>query len=230
MHYRLFPVLTGIFVTCLIISNIIAIKPIAIGPLFVPVAIIIFPISYLLGDILTEIYGYGRARQVIWIGFTCNAFSALVLYLSIKIPPASFWMITGFPSSDKAQEAYTSIFSFTPRLLAASFAAYLVGEFLNAYIMAKIKILMRGQYLWIRTISSTVVGQLADSTIFTTSAFYGVMPPTILMNMVFTQWLIKSLYEASLTPVTYVIVHFLKKIEHLDFYDYKTKFNPFTLK
>lgn len=230
MHYRYFPALTGIFVTCLIISNIIAIKPIAIGPLFLPAAIIIFPISYLLGDILTEVYGYGRTRQVIWLGFACNTLSAAAIYLSITIPPAPFWVLIKFPSPEKSQEAYAAIFGFTGRLLMASFVAYLIGEFLNAFVMAKVKILMQGRYLWVRTILSTVTGQLADSSIFIIAAFYGTLPSAILINMILTQWLIKSMYEAVLTPITYLIVHFLKKAEHEDFYDYETNFNPFALK
>lgn len=230
MHYRYFPALTGIFVTCLIISNIIAIKPIAIGPLFLPAAIIIFPISYLLGDILTEVYGYGRTRQVIWLGFACNTLSAAAIYLSITIPPAPFWVLIKFPSPEKSQEAYAAIFGFTGRLLMASFVAYLIGEFLNAFVMAKVKILMQGRYMWVRTILSTVTGQLADSSIFIIAAFYGTLPSAILINMILTQWLIKSMYEAVLTPITYLIVHFLKKAEHEDFYDYETNFNPFALK
>ncbi len=230
MHYRLFPALTGVFVTCLVVSNIIAIKPVALGPFFLPAAIIIFPVSYILGDILTEVYGYRRARQVIWIGFACNALAVAAIYLSMMLPPAPFWQIANFPSPERSQEAYAAIFGFTPRLLIASFIAYLTGEFLNAFVLAKIKIAMRGRHLWVRTISSTLLGQMADSSIFITIAFYGIIPVTVLAQMAVTQWLIKSLYEAALTPLTYLAVNYLKKAEREDFYDYETNFNPFVVK
>lgn len=230
MNYRLFPALTGFFVTCLIVSNIIAIKPVAVGPFFLPAAIIIFPVSYILGDILTEVYGYRRARQVIWIGFACNALSAAAIYLSILMQPAPFWALAHFSSPDKSQDAYAAIFGFIPRLLIASFIAYLAGEFLNAFVMAKIKVAMQGRHLWVRTISSTLVAQLADSTIFITMAFYGILPSTVLANMIMTQWLTKSLYEALLTPLTYFAVSYIKRVEREDFYDYETNFNPFAVK
>jgi len=230
MRYRFFPALTGLFATCLVVSNIIAIKPITIGPFFLPAAIVIFPVSYILGDILTEVYGYRRARQVIWIGFACNALSVTAIVLSIIIHPAPFWTLVHFPSPEKSQEAYASIFGFTPRLLIASFIAYLTGEFLNSFVMAKIKIVMQGRRLWVRTISSTLLGQMADSAIFITMAFYGIVPSPVLVNMVMTQWITKSVYEASLTPLTYIVVNWLKKAEREDFYDYGTDFNPFSVK
>jgi queuosine precursor transporter len=227
VRYRFFPVVTAVFVTCLVVSNIIAVKPIAIGPFFLPVAVVIFPLSYLFGDILTEVYGYSRARQVIWIGFGCNVLTVAAIGLSIAIPPAPFWQLGALPSPEKAQEAYASLFAATPRLLIASFLAYLAGEFLNATVLAKIKIAMQGRHLWVRTISSTIVGQLADSLLFITLAFYGTFPGPALANMVLTQWVAKSLYEALLTPFTYAVVNFLKKTEQEDFYDYDTSFNPF---
>lgn len=229
MRYRYFHAVTGIFVTCLVISNIIAVKPIAVGPLFLPAAVVIFPLSYLFGDILTEVYGYNRARQVIWIGFACNTLSVAAIYLSILLPPAPFWSL-GFASPEKAQEAYAAFFGFTPRLLVASLLAYLVGEFLNATVMAKLKVAMKGRRLWVRTISSTLLGQLADSAVFITLAFYGIIPTPVLAGMVVTQWLVKSLYEAILTPMTYLIVGYLKKAEKEDVYDYNTRFNPFITK
>ncbi len=229
MQYRFFHIVTAGFVTCLIVSNIIAVKAISVGPFFLPVAVIIFPLSYLFGDILTEVYGYSRARQVIWIGFAFNALSVAAIWLSIAIPPAPFWTL-GFGSSEKAQEAYAALFGFTPRLLAASLLAYLVGEFLNASILAKIKVAMKGRHLWVRTIASTLLGQLADSAVFISLAFYGVIPTSVLANMILTQWLAKSLYEALLTPVTYWAVGFLKRAEGEDAYDYETNFNPFAAK
>jgi uncharacterized integral membrane protein (TIGR00697 family) len=230
MHYRLFPTLTGFFVTCLVVSNIIAIKPIAVGPFFLPSAIIVFPVSYILADILTEVYGYRLARQAIWVGFACNALSVGAIYLSILMHPAPFWTLAHFSSPEKSQEAYAAIFGFVPRLLLASFIAYLVGEFLNAFVMAKIKVAMQGRHLWVRTISSTLVGQMADSAIFITLAFYGILPSIVLVNMIGMQWLTKSLYEALLTPLTYMAVNYIKRVEQEDFYDYETNFNPFAVK
>jgi uncharacterized integral membrane protein (TIGR00697 family) len=230
MQHRLFPILTGLFVTCLLVSNLIAIKPIALGPLVLPAAIVIFPLSYILGDIFTEVYGYQSARQVIWLGFACNALMVAAIYVSILLPPVPFWTLASFPSAPQSQEAYAAIFGFTPRLLIASFVAYLVGEFLNAFVLAKIKIAMQGRHLWVRTISSTLVGQLADSALFITVAFGGMMPPALLATMVVAQWLTKSLYEAALTPLTYLVVNHLKKVEHLDVYDRTTHFNPFAVK
>jgi hypothetical protein len=227
MQYRLLPFLTAFFVTCLIVSNLVAIKPLAIGPFIMPAAMIIFPLSYILGDVLTEVYGYRCARRVIWIGFSCNLLSAAVIALSIGAAPASFWTLGAFDSAPRAQEAYAAVFGLVPRILVASFAAYLVGEFLNAYVLAKLKIAMRGRRLWVRTISSTLVGQLADSAIFITAAFYGLFPTPALAAMILTQWLAKSLYEAALTPLTYLAVGYLKKTERLDVYDHETDFNPF---
>jgi uncharacterized integral membrane protein (TIGR00697 family) len=229
-RYRWLPGITAIFVTSLIISNIIAVKLITIGPLFLPAAVLIFPVSYIFGDILTEVYGYGRARRVIWIGFGCNLLAVVVIWLSIQLPPAHFWKIRGFDSAQVSQEAYRAILGFTPRLLAASFVAYLAGEFLNSYVLAKLKIQTRGRHLWVRTISSTLVGQLADSGIFISLAFYGTIPFPVLGQMVFFQWLVKSGYEALVTPLTYGAVNFLKKVEREDFFDYQTRFNPLVWK
>jgi len=229
LRYRYFHIVTAGFVTCLVVSNIIAVKAVAVGPFFLPVAVILFPLSYIFGDILTEVYGYSRARQVIWIGFGCNALSVAAIWLSIAIPPAPFWTLD-LGSPEKAQEAYATLFGFTPRLLMASLLAYLIGEFLNATVLAKIKVLMEGRHLWVRTIGSTLLGQLADSAVFISLAFYGVIPSGTLANMILTQWLAKTLYEALLTPVTYWAVGFLKRAEQEDVYDYETNFNPFAAK
>jgi len=228
MPYRLLPLLSAAFVTSLIVSNLVAVKPMAIGPFVLPAAIIIFPLSYILGDILTEVYGYRRARQVIWIGFICNLLAAAVIGLSVGVTPAPFWTLGGFNSAERAQQAYAAVFGLIPRILMASFAAYLVGELLNAYVLAKLKIAMQGRRLWVRTIGSTLVGQAADSAIFITIAFVGLVPPVALAAMAVTQWLAKSLYEAILTPLTYLVVGYLKRVEQVDVYDEGTDFNPFT--
>ena len=233
--YRYFPVVTAVFVTCLIISNIIAVKigsfgelPV-LGSLFLPVAVTIFPISYIFGDILTEVYGYARARQVIWIGFACNLLAVVAIWIGGLLPAAPFWNAAVYDSPDAAQQAYKAILGFTPRLLLASFTAYLVGEFLNAFVLAKLKITTAGKHLWLRTITSTLIAQLADSGIFILIAFVGVVSGAQLRRLVLTQWLFKSAYEAVATPLTYAVVNFLKRAENEDFYDRDTNFSPVAL-
>jgi uncharacterized integral membrane protein (TIGR00697 family) len=207
----------SIFITCLITSNIIAVKFIYIFGLVLPAAIIIFPISYIFGDVLTEVYGYRQARQVIWLGFFCNLITVIAIYLGQILPAASFW---------DGQTAYEQILGYTPRLLAASFVAYLVGEFANSLVMAKMKIATKGRWLWTRTIGSTLVGQGLDSFVFMTLAFLGTIPAGTLMSTIVVQWLSKSAYEAIVTPLTYRVVNFLKKKERLEIFDYDTRFNP----
>ena len=223
---RWLPSITAVFVTSLILSNIIVVKLIAVGPFYFTAAILIFPVSYIFGDILTEVYGYARARRVIWTGFGCNLLAVLVIWISIQLSPAPFWKLGALESPQAAQEAYQAIFGFTPRLLAASFVAYLVGEFLNSFILAKMKIATQGRHLWLRTIGSTLIGQMADSGIFISLAFWGIIPLVALGKMILTQWLMKSFYEALATPGTYLAVNYLKRVEQEDFYDRKTNFNP----
>lgn len=232
--YRYFPFVTAIFVTCLIVSNIIAVKlgffgtlPV-LGSLFLPVAVIVFPVAYIFGDVLTEVYGYGRARQVIWIGFACNALTVIAIWIGGILPAAPFWTAGVYSAPAAAQQAYEAILGFSPRLLLASFTAYLAGEFLNSFVLAKLKIATSGRWLWMRTISSTLAGQLADSGLFITIAFIGIVPPAALGRLIITQWLFKSAYEAMATPLTYVVVNFLKRQEQEDHYDRDTDFNPFT--
>jgi len=192
-----FVVITAIFITCLITANIIAVKVISLGPFILPAAIIIFPLSYIFGDILTEVYGYRWARRVIWLGFFCNLIFVLFAWVGQVLPPASFW---------EWQEAYESILGYTPRLLVASFCGYLVGEFVNSFVLAKMKILTRGRWLWSRTIGSTIVGQGLDTLIFITLAFIGT--PSFVMIMVLYHWLAKTGIEAIATPFTYAVVNF----------------------
>lgn len=225
-HQRWLPLISAVFVTTLIISNIIAVKLVSIGGLIMPAAIFIFPISYIFGDILTEVYGYARSRRVIWIGFFCNLLAVAAIWISINLPAAPVWNLGAFESSAAAQKAYEAIFGFTPRILIASFAAYLFGEFINSFVLAKMKIVTSGKHLWTRLIGSTLLGQLADSGIFITLAFYGTIPTAILGKIILAQWIIKSAYEALATPFTYLIVNFLKKTEKEDYYDYRTNFNP----
>ncbi len=212
-----FIVISAIFVTSLLTANIMAVKLIEIFGLVLPAAIIIFPLSYIAGDVLTEVYGYSRARQVIWLGFLCNLIAVMAIWCGQMLPAAALW---------NGQEAYQKILGYTPRLLIASFAAYLVGEFANSLVLAKMKIATRGRWLWTRTIGSTIVGQGLDSLVFIALAFGGTVPPPVLATIIVTQWLVKSLYEAAATPLTYVVVNFLKRSEGIDVYDYDTRFNP----
>ncbi len=216
-----FIVLVALFITCLMTANIIAVKLISIFGRVLPAAIIIFPISYILGDVLTEVYGYRQARRVIWLGFFCNLILVAGILLGQILPPASFW---------DGQAAYERILGYTPRILAASFLAYLIGEFTNSFVLAKMKIATHGRWLWTRTISSTLVGQGLDSLAFITLAFVGMIPLSALLSAIITQWLAKSVYEAAVTPLTYKVVNFLKRHEGLDVYDYDTQFNPLLIR
>ncbi len=225
-HPRYLPLVTAIFVTCLIVSNIIAVKLAAFGPWYLPAAVIIFPISYIFGDVLTEVYGYARARQVIWIGFGCNLLAVAAIWVGGLLPAAPFWNAGVYDSAGAAQQAYAAILGFTPRLLAASFTAYLAGEFLNSFVLARLKVATAGRHLWARTIGSTLIGQLADSGIFILIAFAGILPAGALGQTILTQWIFKSAYEAAATPLTYAVVNFLKRVENEDVFDRNTNFNP----
>lgn len=212
-----FVVLAALFVTTLITANIMAVKLIEVAGLVLPAAIIIFPISYILGDVMTEVYGYAQARRVIWLGFGCNLLAVGAIALGGLLPAAGFW---------DGQEAYVAILGQAPRIVAASLAAYLIGEFANAYILAKVKIATHGRWLWVRTISSTLVGQGLDSAVFITLAFAGTIPASGLIAAIVGQWLVKSAYEAAATPLTYGVVGYLKRTEGVDAYDHETRFNP----
>ena len=220
-HSNAFLIVVALFIACLIAANITAVKLITLFGLVLPAAIIIFPISYILGDVLTEVYGYRQARRVIWLGFLCNLIVVIGILLGQVLPPASFW---------DGQAAYTRILGYTPRILGASFLAYLVGGFSNSFVLAKMKIATSGRWLWARTIGSTLVGQGLDSLVFITLAFMGTIPLGALVSGIITQWLAKSIYEAAVTPLTYKVVRFLKLREGLDVYDYDTQFNPLLIR
>lgn len=215
-----FVAVVALFVMSLLLSNIIAAKIITVGGLALSAAIVIFPVSYIIGDVLTEVYGYRRARLVIWIGFLCNLLTVLVVSAVIALPPAPFW---------EHQQAYETVLGVAPRLMAASLIAYLVGEFTNSYVLAKLKIATQGRWLWTRTISSTLVAQLLDTAIFTGVAFGGVYPIATLAQIALAEWLAKTAYEAAATPLTYLVVGFLKAREGVDVYDTDTRFNPFAV-
>ncbi len=211
-------IITAVFVTSLITANVIAVKVVSLGSFFLPAAIFVFPLSYIFGDVLTEVYGYRVARRVIWLGFLCNLIFVFFVWVGQVLPPAPFW---------EGQQAYRSILGYTPRLLAASFLGYLVGEFANSIILARMKVMTRGRWLWSRTIGSTVVGQGLDSAIFITVAFIGT--PSFLPVIILYHWLAKTLIEALATPFTYTVVNSIKRKEAIDVYDRETNFNPFLI-
>jgi uncharacterized integral membrane protein (TIGR00697 family) len=211
----------ALFVATLVASNIIAVKVADVGPLTVPAAIVIFPLAYLFGDVLTEVWGYATARAVIWTGFLANIVVVLFIAAAIAIPADSH-----FPD----QAAYARILGQTPRLVLASLAAYLCGEFLNAFVLARLKIFTNGRFLWMRTIGSTVIGQGVDSAVFITLAFAGVQPWSLLLVIIRDLWIVKVAYEILATPVTYAIVTFLKRVEGVDTYDRNTSFAPLPLR
>lgn len=213
-----FVLIVALFVTSLITANITAVKLIGVFGLVLPAGVVIFPISYIFGDVLTEVYGYRLARRVIWLGFFCNLLAVIAILIGQYLPAASFW---------DGQEAYERILGYAPRLLAASFCAYLVGEFANSFILAKMKLATNGRWLWSRTIGSTLVGQGFDSLVFVMIAFAGTIPVAGLVTAIVAQWLFKSAYEAAATPLTYLVVNFLKRRENLDVYDRDISFNPF---
>jgi queuosine precursor transporter len=211
-HSTWFVVVVAVFITCLLIANIIAVKLVNIFGLLVPAGIIIFPLSYICGDVLTEVYGFRRARQVIWLGFACNLLAVIAIWAGQVLPGADFW---------DGQAAYERTLGFTPRLLVASFCAYLVGELANAFVLARLKVLTEGRWLWTRTISSTIVGQGLDSAIFVVIAFWGTLPLAALLTTIAMQWLLKVVYETLATPLTYAVVGFLKREEGLDIYEHE---------
>jgi len=212
-----FVVIVAVFITSLITANITAVKLVNLFGFVLPAGIVIFPVSYIFGDILTEVYGYCQARRVIWLGFLCNLITVIAIWIGQVLPAPSFW---------DGQAAYERILGYTPRLLVASFLAYLLGEFANSFVLAKMKIATNGRWLWTRTIGSTLVGEGLDSLVFMTVAFMGTMPSASLVAAIVTQWIAKSAYEAAVTPVTYMVVRFLKDREGIDVYDYDTRFNP----
>jgi len=210
-------IVVAVFVTCLIVANIMAVKLIGVFGLVFDAGTLIFPISYIFGDVLTEVYGFRRARQVIWLGFLCNLLAVGAISLGLVLPAASFW---------EGQAAYEQILGYAPRLLTASFVAYLIGELANSFVLARMKVATEGRWLWSRTIGSTVVGQGFDSLIFVLIAFYGTIPTSALLSVILTQWVLKSAYEALATPFTYLVVGRLKRAEGVDHYDRDTSFNP----
>lgn len=200
---RRFILLAMLFMACLLTANIIAVKILALPfGLIVPAGILVFPLSYAFNDIISEIYGFSAMRTVILLGFVGNLVAVLAILLAGILPGASFW---------QGQASYTAILGFAPRLLVASFSAYLVGETVNSWVFVRIKRLTKSRYLWMRAIGSTAVGEALDTTIFILIAFLGIIPVNQLLTAIIAQWLIKVLYEAVATPFTYLAVGYLKK-------------------
>jgi len=216
-----FIIVVAVFITSLMTANIIAVKLVSVFGLVMPAGVIVFPLSYIFGDVLTEVYGYAQARRVIWLGFFCNLILVIAVWIGQVLPAASFW---------DGQAAYERILGYTPRLLAASFLAYLIGEFANSFVLARLKVATEGRWLWMRTIGSTLVGQGLDSLVFIFLAFWGMIPVAGMVSAVVTQWLVKSAYEALATPVTYWVVGTLKRKEGVDVYDRDTHFSPFLVR
>ncbi len=233
-RYRYFDLVMAAFVTILIVSNIASSAKIidwAISLFGVPLAFdggtILFPISYIFGDVLTEVYGYRRSRRVIWAGFSCLAASAFVLWLVRIMPGEAGW------NAAVGQDAFVKVLGgmSSGGIVAASLAGFFAGEFSNSFVLAKMKILTKGRWLWARTIGSTLVGEAVDTCLFVLiSTLTGVFPWQIFVTLVLTNYIFKCAVEAVMTPVTYRIVAFLKRVEREDYYDYETDFNPFALK
>lgn len=226
-------IIIALAVTVLLVSNIIASKLLVLFQLpfeffgstdvVVSVSVICFPVAYLISDVLTEVYGFRVARGAIWLGFACNLLMVILFWLAINIPPAGFW--------ENQQDAYATILGSAGWLLAGSFAAYIVGEFSNASVMVVLKNRTNGRHLWMRTISSTIVGQGIDSILFYAIAFgvSGAAPWSVAIGGAITAWIVKTLYEAAATPLTYVVVGWLKRTEKMDIYDAPHSLNPFAV-
>lgn len=209
------------FITCLLISNIISGKLFNIFGFTLTSAVIIFPITYILGDVITEIYGFKLSRLIIWTGFICNIFMAIVFSIVVKLPYPDFW---------NAQQSYGLVLSSTPRTTLASLLAYFLGTYLNSVVLSKLKVITNGKWLWTRTIGSTVIGEGVDSFVFISIVFWDQVPFDVLVQMILVQYGWKVVYEIALTPLTYIIIGWLKRKEGIDTFDHDTQYNPFSLK
>jgi len=227
-EYRYYDFVMAAYVCILLCSNLIgpaketSIEVPLFGTITFLAGVLFFPISYIFGDILTEVYGYGRDRRVVWAGFGALAFASMMAAVIVHLPPSD--------SSRATQPAVEAIFGNTPRIVVASSMAFLCGTFVNSYVLAKMKIWTQGRWLWTRLVGSTVCGELVDSVIFYFVAFYGRMPQDHLVVIMFTQYALKSGWEIVIAPLTYRVVAFLKKAENEDYYDTHTDFTPFSLK
>ena len=218
-QFRAFDVVMAAFVAILLLSNLIgAAKLATLGGFTFGAGILFFPIGYVIGDVLTEVYGYAHARRCIWVGFSALLFMAFMSWVVVSLPPAAGW---------SGQEAYESVFGQVPRIVLASIVAFWAGEFVNSFVLARMKIMTHGKHLWTRTIGSTVFGQAVDSLIFYPLAFLGVWSTSQVLTVMLTNWALKVSWEAVLTPVTYAVVGWLKRHEGVDIFDRNTDFTPF---
>ena len=214
---KLFMCIGIIFVTCLLLSNLIAGKMWAVTEnIILPAAVILFPLTYIIGDVFTEVYGFRKARIIIWLGFGCSFFAVMIYLITIALPHPGYW---------ESQEAYATVMGTTPRVAVASFAGYLFGEFSNSIILSRLKVATKGRNLWMRTILSTVVGEGLDSVIFIMISFWGTMENSVVLKMILFQYLFKVAYEVVFTPVTYAVVKVIKKAEGIDTYDEGIRYN-----
>lgn len=220
-RYKYLDIIMVLFVVVFLISNVASSKIAKVGMFTLDGGTLLFPLAYIFGDILTEVYGYGQSRKVIWLGFVSAILMSLVFGIVGALPSADGW---------GNQNAYQLILGQTPRIVAASLVAYFSGEFLNSFIMAKMKIITEGRWLWIRTIGSTLVGELVDSAVFILFAFAGVLPKELIISLIIFNYIFKTSIEILFTPITYWVVNFLKRGEGEDFYDRATNFNPFLTK
>jgi queuosine precursor transporter len=226
--YRYYDLILGAYVCVLLCANLIGAAKVSVvtlpwlGPRTYMAGVLFFPMSYLFGDILTEVYGYARDRRAVWSGFAALAFAAFMAAVIVHLPPADFWR--------SRQPAVEAMFGNTPRIICASIIAYWCGSFVNSYVLAKMKIRTRGRWLWTRLIGSTVCGELVDTTLFYSIAFAGLWTLSDLKSVALDQYVLKSLWEVIATPATYRIVAFLKRAEQEDYYDLHTNFTPFSLK
>jgi len=214
-------VIAGMFVAVLLISNVASTKIVALGPFVFDGGTLLFPLSYIFGDVLTEVYGYRNSRRVIWTGLAANLLMVFVFWVIAKIPAAPDWHL---------QQAFASILLATPRIVGASVIAYFAGEFANSYLLSRMKIASQGRQLWKRTIGSTLVGQLVDTLLFAVIAFAGTMPGGVLLALIISNYLMKVGIEVLNTPLTYQVVNFLKRQEGIDVFDHGVNYNPFLLK
>lgn len=219
-HSKYLIYIAVLFVATLMVSNTTAGKLVALGPFVVSGAIIIFPISYIFGDVLTEVYGYKASRKVVWSGFAALIFMSLSYWLVQALPAASFW---------DGQEAYAKILGSVPRITIASMIAYFCGEFANSYVLSRMKVWMEGRQLWARTIGSTIIGEAVDSVVFFSIAFVGVLTSSALLTVIVSSYILKVAYEVIATPFTYKVVAWLKRKEGVDMYDRDISYNPFSL-
>jgi uncharacterized integral membrane protein (TIGR00697 family) len=217
--FRHLDTLTGFFVAVLLISNVASTKILDFGWFTFDGGTLLFPLSYIFGDILTEVYGFSRSRKVIWLGFAGAALMSATLALVSSLPPAQGW---------HHQEAFEAILGTTPRIVAGSLAAYWSGEFLNSYVLAKLKVLTKGKWLWTRTIGSTLAGEALDTAVFAVIAFAGVLETPLLVTLIVSNYVFKCGVEIVFTPATYAVVRWLKNVEGTDWYDRGTDFNPFS--